>query len=281
MVLVVGGSGNLGQAICHVLRTQKIPRHVTNSQTLDVSHEFRVFAAFKAVKPKIVINCAAMTDVDGCEKDPERANEINHLGALNVARAASLYGSKLIQISTDYVFDGSKDAPYTEYDATGAAQVYGKTKEDGERAVLDLNGVVVRVQWILGYEKGNFVTWVANSLKSGTQINLSTVQKGSPASCLFLAEHILRIANASFSNGIYHLTHDEYVDRYACGLFIANCLGLKADGVLNPIGHVNFGLAKRPVNTQLVNSRYKQHFGINDKFCWKNDLSMYLCQRGL
>ena len=281
MVLVIGGSGNLGLAICHYLRSSKISHHVTNSKTLDVSSEFQVFSFVRAIKPEIIINCAAMTDVDGCEKDPQRAKEVNAEGALNVARAAMMYGAKLVHISTDYVFDGNKSEPYTEYDATNAVQVYGSTKEAGERFVLEMGGVVVRVQWILGYEKGNFVTWVTNALRSGTQINLSTVQKGSPTSCLFLAEHLMNIANASFSNGIYHLTHDQFVDRYSCGVFIANALGLKHENLLNPVDHVNFGLAKRPVNTMLLNTRYKHHFGITKEFCWRNDLSIYLSQRRL
>ena len=279
MFLVLGGTGNLGSSICRMLQKDNVRYFSTNSSNLDVSNELTIRSFIRNNSVKKVINCIAYTDVDGCEKDPQKAASVNSMSALNIAKACRSEGVKLIHISTDYVFDGSGDKPYSEKHPTGAIQIYGKTKAEAETHVLSNGGVVARVQWILGYEKPNFVTWVIDSLKTKKQINLSTVQYGSPTSCNFISDKLLLLANSQFSEGIYHIVNDNYVSRYECGMFISRHLRISPENILIETNNVNFGLAKRPVNTRLSNSRFKNQFGIRTPWAWQQDLAIYLKDR--
>jgi dTDP-4-dehydrorhamnose reductase len=277
--LVLGGSGNLGSALIKFFNSNGTQCLSPSSSELNVLNRQSVSNYFIQNGPKIkaIINCIAWTDVDGCEKNPEKAFEVNSIAPAHMANVAQYIGVPFIQISTDYVFDGKGSSAYSEDHPTNPIQVYGQSKDHGDRAVLMRGGCIARVQWILGESKKNFVTWVIDALRSKTPINLSTLQRGGPTSCVWLASRINDLIHQTSLTGIYHLVHDDYVNRYDCGLFIADYLGLSHEGVLNPVDHVNFGVAKRPENTMLSNKHTKSLMrALGSEWAWREDLSEYL-----
>lgn len=279
MFLVLGGSGNLGSALLKFFELSGTSCLAPSSTELNVLSRDAVSKYFIQNGPKIkaIINCIAWTDVDGCEKNPEKAFEVNSIAPAHMANVAQYIGVPFIQISTDYVFDGKGGSPYSEDHPTNPIQVYGQSKDHGDRAVLMRGGCVARVQWILGQSKKNFVTWVIDALKSQTPINLSTLQMGGPTSCAWLSERIGDLINHTTLTGIYHLVHDDYVNRYDCGLFISEVLNLPHEGVLVPVDHVNFGIAKRPENTMLSNKHTKTLLrAVGSEWSWREDLTDYL-----
>lgn len=279
MFLVLGGSGNLGSALLKFFSERGISYLAPTSLELNILSRNDISKYFIQNGPKIkaIINCIAWTDVDGCEKNPEKAFDLNSIAPAHMANVAQYIGVPFIQISTDYVFDGIGSSPYSEDHPTNPIQVYGQSKDHGDRAVLMRGGCVVRVQWILGSAKKNFVTWVVDALRSKTPISLSTLQRGGPTSCDWLAAKLYDLTQETSLTGIYHLVHDDFVNRYDCGLFIADTLNLSHENVLRPVHHVNFGIAKRPENTMLSNKHTKTLMrAVGSEWSWRDDLVEYL-----
>lgn len=152
----------------------------------------------------VVIHCAAWTDVDGCEADPQKAHNVNAAGTLNVVRAAERYQAKVVYISTDYVFDGEKNGEYGEEDPVGPLNVYGSTKLEGERHVIFHPGnLIVRTSWLFG-DGRNFVRSIAQ--RSRTQNRLSVVgdQRGRPTNADDLARSLGEAVRQDLS-GVLHV----------------------------------------------------------------------------
>ena len=157
-IIITGCNGQLGRAMNQILADQK-EYHLVNTDVgeLDITDVEAVMKLARDVKPYAIVNCAAQTNVNGCEKNPENAFRINAIGARNLSIAAQETGAKLFQISTDYVFSGDTDRHYKEYDQTCPASVYGKTKLQGEQFVKDFCSryFILRTAWMYG-EGNNF-----------------------------------------------------------------------------------------------------------------------------
>src|SRR5258708_1646243 len=147
-VLVIGATGLLGR----VLLQEWNEKNVTGvgSRDIDIQDESQLRPLFERCQPECTILAAAYTDVDGCEKDPERAHQVNCAGAINVARAARDARSKLLFVSTDYVFDGAKSTPYEPEDAVCPINVYGRSKADAEKGILEIlpSCCILRTSWL-------------------------------------------------------------------------------------------------------------------------------------
>lgn len=274
MIWVVGSSGNIGVAIIKLLKESNTPHFGTNS-LFDIKNYRKLEEAVSTYSiPSMVINCVAATNVDWCEDNEKEAFHINALGVGNLAYLCKKYSAKLIHISTDYVFDGSMDEPRTEDGTVNPIQAYGRTKLSGEEIAIDNGAIVARVQWVLGH-RNNYIKWIVDCLKNKKQCNLSTDQYGSPCSSDYLAKKILNM-DRLVSGNIYHVTHDDYANRYETGIEVANYLGINPDGILIPTSNLNFGKAKRPLNTRLSNKKIRRHFDINESDSWRSDLRSYL-----
>lgn len=176
-------------------------------EELDITDERAVRRAFEAELPAVVINCAAYTDVDGAESDRERAFEINGDGAGFVAAAAAAVGAKVIQISTDYVFDGLKGEPYVESDETNPQSVYGASKLAGEQAVIAANPrhLIVRTSWLFGLGGKNFVETMLGLAKKQSELLVVHDQVGCPTYTRHLAEAIVELIDFE-RLGVMHIT---------------------------------------------------------------------------
>jgi dTDP-4-dehydrorhamnose reductase len=213
-LLVTGAAGMLGH---DVLRAGERAGHELvpiDLPDLDIVDEQAVSAFFERERPEATVNCAAWTDVDGAETKRDPAYAVNATGAGNLARAAAGIGTPLLHISTDYVFDGTaplddtgRPRPYVESDPTGPRSVYGQTKLDGERLVLDASSrhTVVRTAWLYGVDGRNFVDTMLRLAGERDAVQVVDDQIGSPTWSGHLAPAILGLLEREV-RGIVHLT---------------------------------------------------------------------------
>ena len=204
-VIVTGAKGQLGLELTKLLKpfSEIHPFDLD----LDVTDCNKLNETFSQIKPDIVIHAAAMTDVDGCEINPDKAYAINDEGTKNVAKAAKDNNARMVYVSTDFVFDGSKETPYVESDEPNPMSTYGITKLAGEEHVRNLldDYWIVRTSWIFGQGK-NFVRVILNLAKKQGELSIVTDQVGSPTYALDLAEKIAELIQTD-KYGLYHVSN--------------------------------------------------------------------------
>ena len=205
-ILVTGCNGQLGKAIQKEYESEAVELILTDVADLDITDNAQVLQFVREHKPQVIMNCAAHTAVDLCEEQWDLAYRINAIGPRNLAIAATQTGAKLMHISTDYVFSGDGDHPYTEFDPVGPTSAYGKTKLEGERFVQKFakNYFIIRTAWLYGDGK-NFVKTMLKL--AGTRDNVSVVkdQFGSPTSAAELAK-MMHHLEPTENYGLFHGT---------------------------------------------------------------------------
>lgn len=211
-VLVTGAGGQVGQAIVRAAaaRSASSPReklHVTAAprSALDVTRRDSVMSAFENARPDVVVHAAAWTAVDACEADARRALATNALGTRNVAEACDRAGAHLCYLSTDYVFDGLLDRPYTEWDRPNPLSAYGRSKLGGELEVAP-GSTIVRTSWVCGRHGANMVKTVLRLASEERPLRFVDDQRGSPTVAEDLAPVVLDLALGR-RRGIYHVTN--------------------------------------------------------------------------
>jgi dTDP-4-dehydrorhamnose reductase len=224
-VLVTGSCGMLGRLVCSSLsaeHTVLATDIVGECEQLDISNTDRVFEVFGKFQPETVIHCAAMTDVDGCERDPDRAYLVNAIGTWNIACACAHFGCPVVYVSTDYVFDGTKESSYTEFDKPNPINVYGASKLAGEEAVRDLcaKHFIVRTSWVIAPHGKNFALTILNLAKqriveneTDKPLTIVADQIGSPTYAKDLAQFLSSLVGSPLY-GIYHFTNSGYCSWY-------------------------------------------------------------------
>lgn len=234
----------------------------------DIGSKDEVEELFRRASPDVVILTAAMTNVDACERQPLLANRVNASGPTLVARACNATGARLIHVSTDYVFDGTKRRRYSETDVPRPVSVYGTSKLAGEKAVLSTlpNAVVARPAVLYGWNplegKDNFVTWVLKKMRNGEKAPLFQDQFISPTLADDLARTLLDLAQKDV-HGIWHVSGPDCLDRPTCGRMIAKAFGLdEALAVAVPSSSVSLP-AKRPAYSCLDVSKVEGLLGRN------------------
>jgi dTDP-4-dehydrorhamnose reductase len=227
---VTGAGGMLGHDL--IAASGDVEIVALTHGDLDITDAARVPAALGEVAPDVVVNCAAWTDVDGAERDEAAAHAVNGQGAANLALAARDADARLIQLSTDYVFDGTpaQTRPYVESDPTAPATAYGRTKLAGERAVLAASPrhAVVRTAWLFGEGGGSFVTHVLERARAGEPIHAFTDQYGCPTYTVHLARKLLALA-ADERGGVFHETAAGHCSRFELAHAILAAAGLRAE----------------------------------------------------
>lgn len=194
-ILVTGGSGQLATALA---RQGGERVQVVGRPAFDFDRPESIDAGFAAAAPAVVVNAAAWTAVDAAESDPEGAARANRDGPARLARLCAAAGVPLIHISTDYVFDGRKGAPYVETDPTGPTGVYGRTKLEGEQAVVSAckRGVVLRTSWVYSATGKNFVRTMLTLGQTRDRLRVVADQKGCPTAAADLADVVLGVVDA-------------------------------------------------------------------------------------
>lgn len=218
-ILITGANGQLGNELTKILgegtselgalplfyaQSKVIPVDV---EELDITDLPAVLSFFEKHTPSLVFNCAAMTNVDGCETNEEGAYQVNALGPKNLALACKQYGSRLLHVSTDYVFSGTGKRPYLESDEPSPNTAYGRTKLAGEEYVLSHcpNCCICRTAWLYGYVGNNFVKTMLRLAREKGSLTVVNDQVGNPTSAVDLAYQLL-VLGASTETGVFHCT---------------------------------------------------------------------------
>jgi dTDP-4-dehydrorhamnose reductase len=214
--LIFGGSGMLGRALVAEARSRGFSALALPRGQADVRDRDRLLYWAETFRPELVVNCAAFTQVDRCEAEPERAFAVNGQAVEHVAAAAGRAGARLIQLSTDYVFDGRATEPYREDAPPAPLSVYGKSKLEGEAHALALPGaLVVRTSWLFGPGGHNFAATIVGRIARGERrLQVVDDQVGCPTYTPFLARAVLDLAALPL-DGIVHYRNREPVSWYA------------------------------------------------------------------
>ncbi len=248
---------------------------------LDITDERAVAAALSDEPVDAVVNCAAWTDVDGAESDPDGADAVNALGAEHLAQAAAHVGARLVHVSTDYVFDGDRSADepaYVESDAPGPRSVYGASKLAGEEAVAAAGGshAIVRASWLFGVGGRNFV---ATMLALGEQRDEVTVvddQIGCPTATAHLAPALLALARDADAQGIFHVA-----GAGRCSWYELAVEAFRQAGVASRVIPCTTADMPRPAPRPAFSALASERDDAPLLPPWQEGLTTYLAQRGV
>lgn len=260
-VLVTGAAGQVGRELLRAGWPAGTEVTGRASGDLDITDAAAVDVAVDDLVPGVIVNAAAYTAVDAAEDDEARATAVNADGVANLAAAADRVGAFLVHISTDYVFDGSKDAPYVEDDTLAPIGAYGRSKAAGEAAALAAgDSVVLRTAWVYGALGNNFVTTMLRLAGERDTLGVVGDQVGSPTSAADIAstivELVARHADGPLPERVYHLAAPDTATWYefALATFEASAAGF--DGVCNELTTDQYPTkATRPANSRLDTSR--------------------------
>ncbi len=280
-VLVIGAHGMLGRDLVNRLSSLPDPKNLSNEviaadrKHVDITHGEDTAKFVIEVKPDVIVNCAAFSNVDACEIQISKAFAVNASGAKNVALAGKQTGAKVIHISTDYVFDGMKNEPYLETDKPHPLSVYGKSKLEGEIAVQEINGnyVIIRTAWLFGPYRKNFVTAILELGKKNRSVSVVTDQHGSPTYTTDLSDAI-RTAISKDLRGIYHVTNSGTCSRYEWAQKIFELTGNQVSVL--PLKTADYKRAARvPHNSSLDCTKYTTTTGQKMR-PWQEALEEYI-----
>ncbi|MBV1817949.1 dTDP-4-dehydrorhamnose reductase [Clostridium cochlearium] len=206
-VLITGANGQLGRELTKQYKEKSnVELILTDVVDLDITDVKAVYEFVNNHRPEVIINCAAHTAVDKCETDVDMAYKINTVGPKNLAAAANAIGAEIVQVSTDYVFDGEGDKQLTEFDKVNPQTVYGKTKLEGEKFVEKLNPkhYIVRTAWLYG-DGNNFVKTMIKLSETNKTLKVVDDQRGTPTSTVDLSRVIIKLVENK-NYGLFHCT---------------------------------------------------------------------------
>lgn len=290
-ILITGASGQLGNELRRLLETGTaeigpIPSEYENAYVvytdtpdLDITNEAAVMDVVKLGQYDLIINCAAMTNVDGCETNEGLAKLVNAIGAWNLARAAKESGVPIIHVSTDYVFSGDQPGERTESDSVHPLSAYGRTKLEGEKLVASANNRhhIVRTAWLYGYVGKNFAKTMLHLADSHDEVTAVDDQLGNPTSANDLAYEILKIALTD-DYGVWHVTNEgtcSWADFAEAVLADTKCSVKRCTS--EEYKAANPASANRPKFSSLKNSHLESTIG-NEMRPWQDALADYLAK---
>ena len=274
-ILLTGGSGQLGAELHRALAPLGeviAPEHAS----LDLALPDSVVSFVRQAQPGFIVNAAAYTRVERAESEPELAMKVNGVAPGVLAEEAARCGAALVHFSTDYVFDGGKETPYSEKDPPAPVNVYGKTKRAGEQAVLASScaHLIFRTSWIYGLSGRNFLLHILQLARAGARIEVVDDQLGSPTPARSIAEATAQIMGGFMTNGtlelgrlkeaagLYHMSAAGHTSWHGFAVEILRELNI--DAVVHPVASASRApAAKRPRNSALDNARLQARFGLS------------------
>jgi dTDP-4-dehydrorhamnose reductase len=227
-LLITGASGQLGRSLQRAFSADDVVALAHGE--LDITDPAAVMAAVREAAPGVVIHCAAMTDTNRCEREPALARQVNGIGAENVAKLCRAAGARMVLISTNEVFAGTKREPYTETEATGPLNAYALSKLDGEvlAAAACPDTLVVRVSWLYGDGYVNFNEKVIAAAKEGRALSFVTDEVATPTSTEDVAEALRALLERHAPAGVYHLVNEGEASRHDWAVEILRLAGIDA-----------------------------------------------------
>src|SRR6266404_6854559 len=270
----------VGRAVCELCRASGDIVLAYDHRGLDISNADGVLRTLHEGNPDVVINCAAWTDVDGCEHDREKAFAANARGPENLANASHEMNSVFVTISTDYVFDGTKEGLYTENDEPNPQSVYGLSKLEGERLAQKAYPatIVVRSGFIFGHGGSNFLSTVVERARRGEKIKAIRDAYGTPTYSRDLALRLRELAQLN-QPGIFHVANAgdgvSYEEFAREAILMAGFVGVDVEGIqMDSLKRP----APRPSNSRL-RSLNSEVIGLSPLPCWRDSLSAFVCER--
>ncbi|WP_445453399.1 dTDP-4-dehydrorhamnose reductase [Flavobacterium sp. 25HG05S-40] len=280
VILVTGANGQLGQSLQWMASKYPEVHFVFCSSTdLDITNLDHCVSVFSKIQPNYCINTAAYTAVDKAESEPQKAHLINVVGAQNLAEVCKRHKTILLHLSTDFVFDGDKNAPYNEEDLPNPTGIYGHTKLEGERAIQSVLEAyyIIRTSWVYSQFGSNFMKTMLRLADERDSISVVNDQIGTPTNALDLAEALIKIIltdnRQSTTNhfGIYHFSNEGSCSWYDFAKMIFEINNIRIN--LHPIPTTSFPTpAKRPKYSVLDKAKIKAVFGIEIKN-WEQSLA--------
>jgi len=274
--LITGCKGQLGLELLKQMTISKNNYQLieTDIHNLDITDQSKVFKLLDEQNPDIIINCAAYTNVDMCETDELNAFRVNAIGAHNLSVGAYRAGARIVQVSTDYVFDGAGDYPKKEYDAINPQSNYGRSKALGEKLVRETNPqhFIVRTAWLYG-NGNNFVRTMLRLAKERKSIDVVGDQIGTPTSTVDLSRCIINLIQTE-NYGTYHATNEGYCSWYD---FSKKIFELK--GIDISVNKITTEQLKRPVNRphySVLDNYMLKLLNMNTFRSWEESLEEYL-----
>jgi len=274
-ILVAGGQGQVGSALAQIGKEQGLDLVALGRSDLDITEPASIAAAFEKHQPEILINAAAYTAVDKAESEADLAYVINETATALLAAACSAANIPMLHISTDYVFDGSKEGLYTEDDPVNPLAVYAKSKEAGERALRErvVRHIILRTSWVFGVSGNNFVKTMVRLAKDRDRLTVVADQFGGPSSARGIASALLEIAakyeqKGEVAWGTYHYCQKPYVSWHQ---FAQAVIGRATEIKLvdhpvevSPIPSAEFPTpVTRPANSRLCTDKYEAAFTLS------------------
>ncbi|KQS52881.1 NAD(P)-dependent oxidoreductase [Brevundimonas sp. Leaf363] len=274
-ILVTGGAGQVGLALRRAAWPAEVVIHAPDHAELDITDPAAVAAAFARTPFKAVINAAAYTAVDKAETDREAAFAVNATAPGLLAAAAARSGAAMLQVSTDYVFDGSKSAPYVEDDAWGPLGVYGASKLAGEQAVLAAHprAVILRTAWVLSPDRANFLKTMLRLAADRPALRVVEDQIGCPTSAADIAETLktltLRfLADPGAPSGVYHFVNAGETSWAGLARHILTLSAARGGptATVEGIPTTDYPTpARRPANSRLATDKIARDFAIHPR----------------
>lgn len=274
-ILITGAAGQMGQAFNN-LNSSEANFYYADKSTFNLTNIQQMRSVFETLKPSILINTAAYTQVDAAENNSGLAFKINAKALIELSKLCLEYNCALIHLSTDYVFDGSQNLPYTESATTNPVTVYGKSKRAGEQAILESglsNFAIVRTSWLYSEFGANFYKTMLQLAETKKELKVVNDQRGCPTNANELAKALLKIAlklNVE-NSGVYHFCNGGSTSWYefAKAIFEKHQLAVKT----HPVSSQEFPTAaKRPAYSVLNTSKIKQVFDV-EILDWKAALN--------
>jgi dTDP-4-dehydrorhamnose reductase len=274
-VLVIGATGLLGRVLLEQWQGEEVTG--AGSQDADLRDPAQVKGLLERCRPEWTVLAAAYADVDGCEKDPERAHQVNCVGAMNVARAAREVRSKVLFLSTDYVFDGRKNAAYEPGDAVNPLNIYGRSKAEAEKGIREImpDCCIVRTSWLFGVQGKCFPNTILELAKTRDHLNVVADQTGCPTFNRDLVGAIIKLARAN-AHGTVHVTN-----RGACSWYEFAGEILRASGRNVTVSPARTEDVPRPATRpkySVLSGASLERFGVSMR-PWQEALSDYCAER--
>ena len=287
-VLVLGATGRLGGALHRCYTMQGTGVTTLTRSDLDLGKPEQIASVLARHECDTIINAAGITDVDACERDPREAYLANFAGPEAVAKYCASHGLRMVNVSSDYVFAGDVHLPRTEMDEAKPANVYGRTKLEGEHAVLSAypEAIVARVSWLFGKEKPSFPDWILARALAGKEVRAVNDKWACPTLADDLAEWLRALLEQTTHCGVIHLVnggHCSWQEYGQATLDIAARLGLPLKQSVVE-GHTMVGfapfIAQRPAFSALDTSLFTKLTGLHPR-PWQTALEAYLSEQYL
>lgn len=271
--IITGSSGQLAKAFIEYFKKENIDFFAPSEQDLNITDKNKILKIIQEYKPNVIINCAAYNNVELAQTDNSTAIMINKTAVQYLSEISNAHNIKLVHFGTDYVFDGKKNDFYTEEDTTNPLNEYGKSKLCGESEVLKYkNNLVLRLSWVIGNGKQNFLYKLSNWLQKTSKLNISCDEISIPCFTFDIVKYTMLAINKNL-NGLYNLTSSGKCSRFELAKEYIKLMNYQAE--LTPVPMASFNSkVERPLFTAMSNKKISAELQTNIPN-WKDSLKVF------